>query len=198
MTIGDERIDLPAVTAAEKREAFEAVYWPLRQGPEERLLDAVAALCAAQGVDGRALVARECMDWAEVEAVARHPLITIGAHTASHPMLGKHNDARARAEIAQPKTVLEARLGVPVRHLAYPVGDRAAAGVREFDLARQAGYASAVTTRPGLVFRGHATHPTALPRVSVNGLYQSLGNLDVLLSGLAFALWNRGRRVDAA
>jgi hypothetical protein len=49
-----------------------------------------------------------------------------------------------------------------------------------------------------MVFAEHAAHATALPRLSVNGRYQSLDMLDILLSGAPFALWNRGRRVNAA
>ena len=57
------------------------------------------------------------------------------------------------------------------------------------------GFASAVTTRPGMIFPEHRDHVTALPRISMNGNWQSLDSLEVLLSGLPFALWNRGRRV---
>jgi hypothetical protein len=38
----------------------------------------------------------------------------------------------------------------------------------------------------------------ALPRVSVNGLYQSEAALRALLSGVPFLLWNRGRRLNVA
>ncbi|HYA74050.1 MAG TPA: polysaccharide deacetylase, partial [Roseiarcus sp.] len=91
---------------------------------------------------------------------------------------------------------LEGRLGLSVRSFAYPVGDPTSAGPREFELARQVGFATAVTTRPGMLFPGHAKHLTALPRVSVNGLWQNAAALEALLSGAPFALWNRGRRVN--
>ena len=81
---------------------------------------------------------------------------------------------------------------------AYPVGDPTSAGAREFALAREAGYEIAVTTRPGMLFPEHAAHLLALPRVSLNGLWQDLGYLDVLLTGAPFRLWNRGRRLNVA
>ena len=83
-------------------------------------------------------------------------------------------------------------------HLAYPYGDRVAAGPREFALARSAGFKTAVTTRPGMLFPASAAHPTALPRVSLNGNYQDARILPVLTSGAATAMWNGFRRVDAA
>jgi peptidoglycan/xylan/chitin deacetylase (PgdA/CDA1 family) len=94
--------------------------------------------------------------------------------------------------------LLEARLGIEVRDFAYPVGDRASAGPREFELARELGFVTAVTTRPGMLFPDHARRLTALPRVSVNGCWQRAEALEVLLSGAPFWLWNGGRRVEAA
>jgi peptidoglycan/xylan/chitin deacetylase (PgdA/CDA1 family) len=87
-------------------------------------------------------------------------------------------------------------LGAPVRHLAYPVGDPTSAGPREFTMARDLGFRSAVTTRPGMLFPEHAQHLTALPRISVNGFFQNADAFDVLLSGVPFWLWNRGRRLN--
>ena len=83
-------------------------------------------------------------------------------------------------------------------HLAYPYGDKPAAGPREFALAHASGYKTAVTTRPGMVFPESAGHMTALPRVSLNGNYQDPRILPVLTSGAATAMWNGFRRVDAA
>ena len=65
-------------------------------------------------------------------------------------------------------------------------------------VAQDAGFASAVTTRPGMIFREHAAYLTALPRLSVNGNHQNLAALDVLLSGAPFMLLNRGRKLSVA
>ena len=85
-----------------------------------------------------------------------------------------------------------------VVHLAYPYGDRNAAAAREFALARTAGFHTAVTTRPGMIFAENAAHLTALPRISLNGNFQDTRFLSVLTSGAATAMWNGFRRVDAA
>jgi peptidoglycan/xylan/chitin deacetylase (PgdA/CDA1 family) len=185
-------------TPLEKTAAFERIYWTLRGGGEERLLRVVAALAAQHGVDSAAIVEALCMDWGEIAALARHPLATIGAHTVSHRMLAKWPAGVAREEMRRSKAIIEEKLGLPVRHFAYPVGDPASAGLREFTLAREEGFASAVTTRPGMVFAGHRSHSTALPRLSLNGNWQDIGYLEVLLSGAPFALWNRGRRLNVA
>ena len=113
-------------------------------------------------------------------------------------MLAKHPREAALAEIAGSRTRIEAELGRPVRHLSYPVGDPTSAGPREFALARDLGFATAVTTRPGHLFAEHAAHLHALPRVSVNGCHQSAAALGGLLSGVPLLAWNRGRRLNVA
>jgi peptidoglycan/xylan/chitin deacetylase (PgdA/CDA1 family) len=116
----------------------------------------------------------------------------------THRRLAQWPGEAALAEMVESRAALERRLGRRVASFAYPVGDASSAGPREFALAREAGYEIAVTTRPGMLFPEHAAHPLALPRVSLNGLWQDLSYLDVLLTGAPFRLWNRGRRLNVA
>ena len=53
-----------------------------------------------------------------------------------------------------------------------------------------------MTTRPGVVFREHAEHLTALPRISLNGNFQRPRYAKVLISGAATGLWNGFRPVN--
>ena len=138
------------------------------------------------------------MTWAEIGEIAADPLATIGAHTVNHVMLRKASDAAVRNEMRKSAAVIEAALGKRPAHFSYPVGDRTSAGPREFRIAAELGFKTAVTTRPGVLFPEHAAHLTALPRISLNGEYQQSRYAKVLMSGAATALWNRFRRVDAA
>jgi peptidoglycan/xylan/chitin deacetylase (PgdA/CDA1 family) len=196
LALPDGRFAASAGTPAEKLRAFGKLYWRLRRLPEAILLSAISDLCERAGIDREALVARDCLPWETLRALAGAPGVSIGAHTLTHPMLAKHDAAFAEAEIRGSKARLEAELAMPIRHFAYPVGDRGSAGPREFAMAEAAGFASAVTTRPGHLFAEHADHPHALPRISLNGLHQTEAALGGLLSGLPFLLWNRGRRLD--
>lgn len=198
LELPDGRFDAPSGTDVEKQKAFDRLYWHLRKGPEAILLSAISDLGRQAGIDPAGLVERECLPTETLRSLAGAPGVTIGAHTLSHPMLAKHPEAVARREIAESKTWLEEALGAPVRHFAYPVGDSGSAGPREFVLAKEAGFASAVTTRPGHLFAEHAEHLHALPRVSLNGMHQSEAALKALLSGLPFLLWNRGRKVSVS
>ena len=187
-------------SVSEKRELYDALYGYLRSmKTEDEVRKTVRDLCATYSVDMAAFCRDLCMDWNEIAELAADPLCTIGAHTVNHPMLKKvPNDATARAEMEMSRTVLEAALGKRPEHLAYPVGDPTSAGPREFRIAAELGFKTAVTTRPGVLFKAHRDHLTALPRISVNGEFQQQRYLKVLMSGAGTALWNGFRRVNAA
>ena len=198
LVIGGAPVSLAAGTDAEKSAAFARVYWLLRGRWEHELLAATGELADRAGLDRLSFARNLCMDWKELAEFAGEPLCTLGVHTLTHPMLAKHPLETARAELAESRRVIEARFGRPATHLAYPVGDPTSAGPREFELARELGFASAVTTRKGMLFPEHAGHLTALPRLSINGGFQTRAALDVLLSGAPFWIANRGRRLDVA
>jgi hypothetical protein len=186
-------------TPEAKYELYEHLYWWLRSLENEDDLRAVVRdLGTRYGVDEAALRDELCMTWGEIAEIASDPLATIGAHTVNHVMLRKANDEAVRAEMQQSAAVIEAALGRRPAHFSYPVGDRTSAGPREFRIAAELGFKTAVTTRPGVLFPDHVAHMTALPRISLNGEYQRTRYAKVLVSGAATALWNRFRRVDAA
>jgi peptidoglycan/xylan/chitin deacetylase (PgdA/CDA1 family) len=193
----DRRYDCHTTEA--KYELYEHIYWWLRSLPSEHdLRDAVRELGARYGIDSASFCKDLCMTWDEIRQIAAEPLATIGAHTVDHVMLKKASDAEVRSEMQQSAAVIEAALGRKPAHFSYPLGDRTSAGPREFSIAAELGFKTAVTTRPGVLFPEHAAHLTALPRISLNGEYQRRRYAKVLLSGAATALWNGFRRVDAA
>jgi peptidoglycan/xylan/chitin deacetylase (PgdA/CDA1 family) len=199
VTDGETRIHACADLAS-KYETFETLYWWLRSLPDEaELRRVVRTLAARAGIAMPAICRGLCMDWDELRDFGRERLVSFGGHTANHLMLAKLPDADAvEHEMRAGAEAIENELGVSPAHFAYPVGDPTSAATREFDVARKVGFKTAVTTRPGVLFPDHADHLTALPRISVNGGFQRLRYLDVLLSGAPTALMNGFRRVDAA
>jgi peptidoglycan/xylan/chitin deacetylase (PgdA/CDA1 family) len=197
--IGGATNRLDTVTPAAKQLAFDRLHDWLRALPGEHdLRREMTALCASHGVDETAIARELCMSWDELKAFACHPLVGIGAHTITHCNLARQSELIASQEMATSRARIEGLLQRPVLHLAYPYGDRSAAGAREFALARAAGFKTAVTTRPGMIFPESAQHLTALPRVSLNGNHQDTRILPVLTSGAATAMWNGFRRIAAA
>jgi peptidoglycan/xylan/chitin deacetylase (PgdA/CDA1 family) len=186
-------------TVAEKRELFDQLYaWVCSFPTENELRKAVRDLCGRYQIDIAAFCDELCMTWEELARLAADPLVTIGAHTVNHVTLAKVSERAARSEMDMSRSVIEASLGVRPAHLSYPVGDRTSAGPREFRIAAELGFKTAVTTRPGVLFASHSQHLLALPRISLNGEHQQLRYVRVLLSGAATAVWNGFQRVDAA
>jgi peptidoglycan/xylan/chitin deacetylase (PgdA/CDA1 family) len=186
-------------TVAEKRALYDELYWWLRaRSTEAEMRSVVRSLAAFYHVDVAAFCRDLCMNWAELAGLAADPLVTIGAHTVNHLMLAKLPKEAARAEMELSASVIEAALAVRPQHLSYPYGDPGSAGTREFEIAAELGFKTAVTTRPGVLFAKHGRHLTALPRISLNGDYQRRRYVRVLLSGSATAMWNGFRRVEAA
>jgi hypothetical protein len=185
-------------TLDEKRALYAWIYAWLRRLPtEEEVRRVIRDLSRRYQVDIAAFCEDLCMTWDELAALASDPLVTIGAHTVNHVMLKKVPEKAARTEMEMSRSVITASLGVRPQHLAYPVGDPTSAGPREFQIAQELGFKTAVTTRPGVLFRQHRNHLMALPRISVNGEFQRMRYMRVLMSGAATLVWNGFRPVSA-
>jgi peptidoglycan/xylan/chitin deacetylase (PgdA/CDA1 family) len=107
----------------------------------DRLLDDCAARVGAD-VDSPAA---NPMTWDEIHALDRGGLVTWGAHTVTHPMLGALSTDRVRAELLASRETLHA-LRSPRNVLAFPYGDPAAVEPA-MDTVREAGFEVAFTTR---------------------------------------------------
>jgi len=189
---------LPTKSIADKERSFEEIYWWLRSLDEEVQREAIRALAETHGIDMAAQCRDLIMTWDEIRAMAADPLVTIGAHTKDHYAVAKLPEAQAMEQMVGSAERIEQELGIRPVHFAYPYGDPGSAGPRDFALAEKAGFKAAVTTRKGMLFSGHNAHLTALPRVSLNGDYQSLTFTALYLSGAPFALWNGFQQVNAA
>jgi peptidoglycan/xylan/chitin deacetylase (PgdA/CDA1 family) len=190
---GGEEIDTSTVEA--KNAAWDRIYWRLRAMDETTMRAEIAGLSQRAGADASDAAKHLCMSWDELRTVAQDPLVTIGNHTVHHYMLAKHPESLMRAEIADTQTRIAEELGVTPRHIAYPVGDPTSAGPREFRAAKEMGLCG-WTTRLGVLFPEHKDHTSALPRVSLNGHYQTKKYAELFVSGLPFAINNRFRKLN--
>lgn len=80
----------------------------------------------------------------ELRQIAAEPLITLGGHTVTHPVLASLNIDDQRREITDSRTQLEAIIERPVQSFAYPFGRPKVDHTRRTaQLVAEAGYASA-------------------------------------------------------
>lgn len=155
-------------------------------------------LCARYGVDLKARTLEAMMTVDQLRMMSTHPLATIGAHTVNHYALGRLDENFCRREMVAGAEVVSAITGYQPRHMAYPYGNRIAACTREFDMASEAGFLTSVTTRRGALFAEHIHHLSALPRLSINGYFQSMPFTRQWVTGVPALLNNRGRKLDVA
>ncbi len=175
-------------TLKQKQAIYQRIYFKMRQMPEDARVTFIRELAARYGLDLEKHCRRLIMDWGELKTFVDQPLCTIGAHTVHHYELAKLDRTRATREIEQSLRVIEAQYGIMPEHFSYPIGGKNSAGPREFEIARKLGLRSAVTTRPGGLYGRDKDNLLALPRVSLNGMFQNKRYVEVLATGAIFSM----------
>lgn len=113
---------------------------------------------------------KEHVTWDQLKKVVKDGLVTVEAHTMSHPVdLTKLEDAQLHRELFESKAILEKRLGITTNYLAYPTGNR---DERVVALAKEAGYRMAFTMGEG--YAGESTDILQLNRFGQSNLKLAL------------------------
>ena len=189
---------LPCATPAEKAAAFRRLARVIRSPHEDERIAALDEEARRHGIEPLDTIRDEVMDAAELKDFAADPLVTLGAHTLTHPSLAHVTPERLAEELVGSADYVETITGSRPRALAYPYGDCHSAGRREYDAARTAGFDLAVTTNPGVLDQATIrSQPFALPRISLNGHYQKARYVRALASGLPFRMLGRRSRIEA-
>jgi peptidoglycan/xylan/chitin deacetylase (PgdA/CDA1 family) len=105
------------------------------------------------------------MNWDDVHQLSLSKLVTIGAHTHTHPILTQLDDVDAFNEMKCSKDILESYFNKEVKHFAFPFGGFSEASEREVNFAQDIGFSTAVTTRYGAIKIGGVVNNFELPRV---------------------------------
>jgi peptidoglycan/xylan/chitin deacetylase (PgdA/CDA1 family) len=189
-----DRISLPGLGTfacadpAAKAATFAAIEAAVHDNFD--VLPAVRNAIASAGIDIGALVDREALSEAQLQELAHHPLVTIGAHTTTHVNLARAEVETVRSEMDENRRFLEGIIAEPVDHFAYPFGHPRACGEREAEISRSLGFRTAVTTRPGMVFAEHRDELHALPRVCLEW-HENASTLHCKLNGFNRAVHSR-------
>jgi peptidoglycan/xylan/chitin deacetylase (PgdA/CDA1 family) len=149
---------------ARRLAALEIAWRHLKQVPEaefdrtlKTLLDALAPY--ERFVNGSRT--RGMLDWKDVSALTNIGC-SVGAHTATHPILSRLSESSARREIQESRDAIRAVTGKVPHAFAYPNGTSADYTPAIVRLVRNAGFTCAVTTRFGVNTR--VTSPWELRR----------------------------------
>ncbi|WP_298369226.1 polysaccharide deacetylase family protein [uncultured Bradyrhizobium sp.] len=172
---------------SDKYELFDFLSGWLRKLSPPDLSYAVNDLGRRYSADAAQLSRSASLDWTDLAKFAADPNVTFGSATVNYPALSSLRDGDAQREMAMGKAVAESALRRPIRHFAFPFGDREAFRRPHVVMAEEAGFASAVSTISGVVEAQGRTNLHALPRIAWDGRVRSLRMMRVLLSGVMFA-----------
>jgi peptidoglycan/xylan/chitin deacetylase (PgdA/CDA1 family) len=136
--------DAASIAATKSRPAvLEAIYHSIRRLDEEERGVAMGQLRSIfTARDDRAGLGRP-MTGDEVRTLARGGLVTIGAHTVTHPLLPELPGTARDHELMTSKLACEALVGAPVSAFAYPFG---VYNVEACESVRRAGFTFACST----------------------------------------------------
>lgn len=154
----------------------------------------LTSIFSSHGIDVSDLVKEHAMSWRHIEQLNADPLVTIGAHTVDHFVLNRLNTAEVRYQVEASRCILSTHLHCSIDHFAYPYGSRNEAGVREFDIIKELGFKTAVTSNFANIFPAHRNSLVCLPRLDIP-LVSERGMLELAVNGLIPARKNRLKRI---
>jgi peptidoglycan/xylan/chitin deacetylase (PgdA/CDA1 family) len=137
----------PLNSAEARRRAIDGILAAVKYLSQAERAERVRAITELAGSDLRSL---GLMMSAEQIRNLHGSEVEIGAHTVSHPILARLEDAAASQEIRQSRLDLEELVRAPIRSFAYPNGKPGLDYERtHVDMVREAGFAAAVSTAWG-------------------------------------------------
>lgn len=137
---------LPLTSVGERRAAADALIGRLKYLPHAEREEAVSTLTRRLG----APPPRDLMMSRDALRACARAGVRIGAHTASHPILARLDDAEAEREMRSGRDALEATVDARIGLFAYPNGRRGKDyDARHVEMARRLGFDAAFSTEPG-------------------------------------------------
>ena len=182
---------VPLGKDSQKQAAFLRFATFVHGNDESEAVGRIDELARRHGLEPLDIVRASIMDRSQLRNLARHPLVSLGAHTVSHRALARLPEAEAAAEMALSADYVADITGARPTMLAYPYGTTQAVSSREGRLAKELGFSVGVTTRPGTITAASGSALTLLPRLSLNGHYQKARYASALASGIPMRLMGR-------
>ena len=174
LALRNERIELPHIngsipavllarTYTEKIAAYQTLD-QLCHKSGDSLFPLLRQLYKRYGIDAERILDRDALTVSQARELALDPLVTIGSHGVSHRRLSQMTEEDVARDMKKGREKLKSWSEVDVGHFAYPFGRADACGPREFAIAKQIGFKTALTTRQGNIFPEHCDYLQCLPR----------------------------------
>ncbi len=150
-----DRLDYALNRAGKSKGDLVSVKRRLKALPQEEVHDAVRQVEEELGFrleradDPAAPAIYHPLNWDQVREMSRTGLVSFGAHTHSHVILGRSAPAVIRAEMQRCKAIIERETGGPCRLFCYPNGDAGDFSEISEQIIREQGFQSSVITVGG-------------------------------------------------
>lgn len=165
--------DFPLNSLIEKRNAFNAITKTLKELDREARDQLLTEIENELQVEPQKEPAM--LNWQQVREM-RENNISFGAHTCTHPILSKMPLENAQKEIEGSKIILEEKLGIKIKHFAYPNGRKQDFNEELKRFCKEIGFESVSTCVFGN--NNNTSDPFALKRI---GSYVPISNFAVNL-----------------
>lgn len=185
---GSEPIVRDVGTRADMRAAFRGMAEAICAEGDDAMIERLDRAAREIGITPEAIVEDLVMSGEELAAFARHPLVTLGAHSVSHRSLGFLDPATIADEVGRSADYVSEITGRRPATFAYPYGDGRSVTDESVRAVEEAGFRLAVTTFPGTLNNQSSGRLSRLPRISLNGFYQKRRYVSALASGIPFRL----------
>lgn len=146
------------IEEAQRRNIPTPTIQHLKTVPNEERLAIVDKLCE------RLYLEREAMTISQVQTISKSAWVTIGSHTASHPILNNCSDYQVFDELQQSRDKLRTWTDDDIAFFAYPNGDYTQ---REIQVLQELGYKMAFTVQPKYLTSDRLLLNYELPRFEV-------------------------------
>jgi peptidoglycan/xylan/chitin deacetylase (PgdA/CDA1 family) len=166
-TFGNKDFSFNTQNYCQKVEVFNILrnFIKAYHGPDQIIL--IHTLFSKYGIQLYDKVEELALSWQQIIELNQDPLVTIAAHTVTHPAFKALEDFELLNEVNMSVQILESKLNIPVKHFAYPYGSAMEVGKREAMLIKQTGIKTATTGMRGNIMQEHINNLHALPRLYI-------------------------------
>ena len=188
---GSVQIDgktIPTRSRAQRASALALVGGMLRATPPEQQKAALGRLQSENPALDVAAAFGRALTWPMLRQMLDSGLLTVGAHTVTHPLLANLTAAAIEDEFVASRRRIQSELGVDVAFMAYPFGQPDEIGPHAERAAENAGYRAAFTTVARPLRSGAEIRLLALPRALLSHKAQSPLIVSAYMSGVPDAI----------
>lgn len=151
----------------DKQEAFSQLRHLIKSKYGEEQLRLIKAIFTQFNISLHNDVEKNALNWNQITELHSDPLVTIAAHTVSHPSLKVLTENEILFEVEQSISILESKLNSQIHHFAYPYGSALEVGSREVEILSKTNIKTSTTGRLGNIMLEHKNHLHALPRLYI-------------------------------